>query len=370
MLKTVHFQNLRALRDVRLALEPFTVLVGPNGCGKSTILDELERLCQFSRLHFRSQNVLGSVGDLLHQAEVSSLATHGTTEALQWSAGADSGASMRVSCTHPGSPKWYDHVFLEAWDGKGANTSFRASTTRDDRPALEAFLARAFSWNALRLQLVPRDIATPVDARMSGLLPGGFGLAAVLAELALNDQAAYAALQNDLRAVVPHFERLHIRRENLADPSNPTSTVGGFALSMVFRGAGIQPAERISDGTLLALALLTVLHTADGPNILLLDDLDHGLHPRGQYELVSAIRAVLKRRPGLQVVCTTHSPYLLDAVRPEEVRVVNLNDHGHTVVDDLTDSPHYRDNALGLQTGELWTSLGEDWVGRGADTNG
>lgn len=38
MLRTVRIQNLRALKDVTLELSPLTVLVGPNSCGKSSVL--------------------------------------------------------------------------------------------------------------------------------------------------------------------------------------------------------------------------------------------------------------------------------------------------------------------------------------------
>lgn len=42
MIRRVHFANFRALRDVWLDLEPFTVLVGPNASGKSSVLDALD----------------------------------------------------------------------------------------------------------------------------------------------------------------------------------------------------------------------------------------------------------------------------------------------------------------------------------------
>jgi predicted ATPase len=42
MIRSVHIQNFRCLRDVKLDLEPLTVLVGPNASGKSTILRALD----------------------------------------------------------------------------------------------------------------------------------------------------------------------------------------------------------------------------------------------------------------------------------------------------------------------------------------
>ena len=79
---------------------------------------------------------------------------------------------------------------------------------------------------------------------------------------------------------MPHFERLHFEVEK---PNR-------FALSLSLRGAGKVPATQVSDGTLLALGLLTAVHWGELPDIVLLDDLDHGLHLSGQVRLLKAIR--------------------------------------------------------------------------------
>lgn len=42
MIRRVHFANFRALRDVTLDLGPFTVLVGPNASGKTSVLEALQ----------------------------------------------------------------------------------------------------------------------------------------------------------------------------------------------------------------------------------------------------------------------------------------------------------------------------------------
>jgi predicted ATPase len=43
MIRSVHIENFRCLRDVQLDLEPLTVLVGPNASGKSAILQALDQ---------------------------------------------------------------------------------------------------------------------------------------------------------------------------------------------------------------------------------------------------------------------------------------------------------------------------------------
>ncbi len=42
MIESIQFQNFKALRDTTLPLGPCTVLVGPNGSGKTTVLQAIE----------------------------------------------------------------------------------------------------------------------------------------------------------------------------------------------------------------------------------------------------------------------------------------------------------------------------------------
>ena len=55
MLSKATFRNFKALRNVELALEPLTVLVGPNGIGKSTALNGLFAFLQMARIAARER---------------------------------------------------------------------------------------------------------------------------------------------------------------------------------------------------------------------------------------------------------------------------------------------------------------------------
>ncbi|HEX2574678.1 MAG TPA: AAA family ATPase, partial [Polyangia bacterium] len=96
--------------------------------------------------------------------------------------------------------------------------------------------------------------------------------------------------------------------------------------------------------------------------LLLLDDIDRGLHIAAQARLIDVLRKLLAARPDLQIVCTTHSPYLLSRCAPEEVRVMALDAERHTRVQRLVDHPRFEEVRYGFQTGEIWASFGEDWV--------
>src|SRR5437588_12928491 len=44
MIDYLHFRNFKCLRDVEINLSPFTVLIGPNDSGKSSLLDAIQFL--------------------------------------------------------------------------------------------------------------------------------------------------------------------------------------------------------------------------------------------------------------------------------------------------------------------------------------
>ena len=110
------------------------------------------------------------------------------------------------------------------------------------------------------------------------------------------------------------------------------------------------------------LGLLTALYAPSRPNLILLDDLDRGLHPTAQRELIGLLRGLLKTNQELQIVATTHSPYLLDDMEPEEVRMTCLSEDGSTVCGPLENHPKFEKWKKEMAPGELWSLFGEKWL--------
>ena len=103
---------------------------------------------------------------------------------------------------------------------------------------------------------------------------------------------------------------------------------------------------------------------------MLLDDIDGALHSTAQTELVRAIRSILAARPDVQVLCTSHSPDLLDNVSLEEIRVMALDKDGYARCGRLSDHPESEKWRKMLRTGEFWASVGEDWLLEGRADGG
>ncbi|MEO1268710.1 MAG: ATP-binding protein, partial [Myxococcota bacterium] len=74
-------------------------------------------------------------------------------------------------------------------------------------------------------------------------------------------------------------------------------------------------------------------------------------------------RAALETHPELRIVATSHSPYLVDALEPDEVWVVR-NIDGESFAKRLSDHPDAAEWVEDLGTGAFWAHVGEDWVTR------
>ena len=66
--------------------------------------------------------------------------------------------------------------------------------------------------------------------------------------------------------------------------------------------------------------------------------------------------------PDLQILATTHSPYLLDCMEPNEVRMTVLRDDGATVCAALASHPQFEKWKDEMAPGELWSLFGEKWL--------
>jgi predicted ATPase len=197
----------------------------------------------------------------------------------------------------------------------------------------------------------------------------GTGLPSVLAAMALTYPDEFSRLQDDLRKVIPVVERVRIERAKVSrvEVSPPTNgyvqrEYVGNAILFDLKGAKSIPATQVSEGTLLVLGLLTALHLPPQPNLLLLDDVGAGLHPRAQWDLVKVLRQVMQQRTDLQIVATTHSPLLLDEVRPAEVRLTTLKEDGSVACASMTEHPDFERWKGEFSAGEFWSVTGEKWV--------
>ena len=71
-------------------------------------------------------------------------------------------------------------------------------------------------------------------------------------------------------------------------------------------------ARGMSDGTLRYLAIVTALMTRESESLLVIEEVDNGLHPSRAHFLVNMLKTLGKER-NIDVLVTTHNPALLDA---------------------------------------------------------
>jgi len=111
------------------------------------------------------------------------------------------------------------------------------------------------------------------------------------------------------------------------------------------------------------LAILTLAYLPDPPPIIGLEEPGRGIHPRLLRDVHDAMyrlaypESVGERREPVQVVATTHSPYLLDLFRdhPEEIVIADKVE-GNVRFTRLIDIPNYQDILADAALGEVWYS--------------
>lgn len=117
-------------------------------------------------------------------------------------------------------------------------------------------------------------------------------------------------------------------------------------------------APLLSDGTLRVLAVAAVLLSAPPGSLVVIEELDNGVHPSRAENLVRQIRATATER-NLQILLTTHNPALLDALPNDCLEDVLCcyrdPDSGESRVTRLGDLDRYPELVAQASLGELVT---------------
>ncbi|MBR0661554.1 AAA family ATPase [Neoroseomonas oryzicola] len=172
-------------------------------------------------------------------------------------------------------------------------------------------------------------ILDPIPSHMRGfarlsdrLDPDAGNIAGVIAAL---PESARVQIEAVLTEYVRQLPEKDIRRVY-------AETVGKFATDAMLyceeqwgekEGIPIVDARGMSDGTLRFLAILTALQTRPPGSLLIIEEVDNGLHPSRSHLLLKMLREVGSKRK-VDVVVTTHNPALLDAMGTEMVPFITV----------------------------------------------
>ena len=327
MIKSVQFKNFKALRDSTLPLSPFTLIVGPNGSGKSTALEAISAV---GRVPTIDLNRVASFG-------IEELKDQSVVVEVRW------GPPYEGMFT---GVKWHPKGASEATNREKASSSFVTSDYDKARVKLSRMCVYSFS---------SVEIAKPVTLDQNMVLgSNGAGLAGVLDRLRDQHPERFEDFVAEVGRWLPEFDRI------VFETPNPGRR--GFGLR-TRNGQHKIWARDISQGTLLALAMLTLAYLADPPPIVGFEEPDHGIHPRllqdvrdALYRLAYPEKFGADRKP-VQVIATTHSPYMLDLFRdhPEEI-VISSKVEGNTHFERLSEHPDIVEILGDSSLGDVWYS--------------
>lgn len=325
-IKSIQFKNVKVLKNTVLPLGRFTLLIGPNGSGKTTALRGLEGFRQ-SSWPWQGGFSVGLEGKQN---------TWKASMELIWSGKFDEESLNSITSTiHFG--KGLEHCRPTG----GMSRILRDSLT------MWLHKTRFYSFDADRIK-VSSSLVDRVE-----LAESGERLAVVLDRLRDNYPERFEQINKAVANWLPEFDSI------LFD----VPAEGGRSIALRTRKGGHKIAAMdLSQGTLIALALLTLAYLPEPPSLVLLEEPDRGLHPRLMHDVKDALYRLAfpeecgEDREPVQVVVTTHSPYFLDLFRdnPEQIVIAEKKGNEATFTR-LID----RDDLEGLLDGE--SALGDLW---------
>ncbi|WNG53814.1 AAA family ATPase [Archangium gephyra] len=360
MLVELYVHGFKSFREARLPLAELTVLIGANASGKSNLLEALQLLSWLAHgrrlnellyaVKERQLDVRGPLERLAHDHEggftLGGIFADASSRRLSLTTGVEieaDGLHIEYERAAEGDSEdiLYDALSFE--EGGVLNVAYNRS--EEGGPSLGSDVIACTDQQAVFTQLttparfmgqraqqripqaarqiqsalesilfldpVPRrmrDYSFTVERTLQG---DGSNLSAVLYDLCEKQQR---------KAEVLAFVR-SLPEQNILDLTFLTGPRGEVMAELTesFGGdAQTYEAALLSDGTLRVLAVAAALVSVPAGALVVIEEIDNGVHPTRAKLLLDNIQRVARERK-LRVLLTTHNPALLDAIPVEAI---------------------------------------------------
>jgi len=389
----IRIQRYRTLRNVALGrdaydsdkddLPPLTCLIGPNGSGKSTLLDafgfladclreDIEAACEKSHRggfqNLRTQGETGPIEFELHFREDNRSRPITYSLAIDEREGRPVVASELLWQHREGPQHRRPEPFVSLKHGKGRAWTGQSMKTQEGNSSVDVRLSDKRRLGLATLgQLKEHPRIVQLRSFMEAWYLSYFLPDAARTFPTAGAQRHLSRTGDNLANVVQYMERGHPARfksvlQKLAQriPGVKQITYSHSAdgrLLLAFDEQGYKDpfhAPDMSDGTLKMFAYLLLLEDPDAFPFIGIEEPENGLY----HKLVERLAFEMKEHgagQGSNLLVTTHSPYFIDALKPEQVWFMQRNDQGHSEVTRVADFPHIQEMVNeGIPLGSLW----------------
>jgi len=393
----IHIKNYRALADFRLGqveyskgepLPKLVCLIGPNGSGKSTVLDAFGFVadCLLEGVEAACDKPSRGGFDRVH--------TQGTTGPIEFEIffedddperpivyelfvdlvdGVPSVVKETLRQRQQGETRGKPYYFLKLASGKGkvwvgqsvevkaqSKDSQKVHLAEADKLGIATLGNLSEHPRIVRLRsyieqwylsyFVPDAARTlPPTGAQRWLDRTGSNIGNVLQYYQRQHTSEFKSILDRLAKSIPGLEKIS------------TEISKDKRLLLKFDERGYEDPfyqQSMSDGTLKMLAYAVLLEDPDPRPFIGIEEPENGLYVRLVERLAGQFSSRANREDlSTQLLVTTHSPYFVDALAPEQVWIIRKDEHGHAGARRAADIDHIRAmTAEGIPLGSLWYS--------------